>query len=216
MVTDQELDKMMALGQYVHWSRLQFNSMKYAFEADCSRAELVGRMAHWLAALYVVVEGWQDLKRPDKRINEIIDTYSEFSDVLRRCRNAVYHYQKSQFDKRIECALELEELKEWATVLQDEFECFVYMYPLKGWGLSVESVELHKEYLACIGWTPENESIEWYKASMTCINYISQNSLNKLEKTIENDVLIISVWEQLQGMRDQFLQTVLSRWKLNT
>src|ERR1700730_6154865 len=46
----------------------------------------------WFAALFVVSEGWKELKIPDAEINALIDQHL---DSLRLFRNAVYHFQKS-------------------------------------------------------------------------------------------------------------------------
>ena len=44
------------------------------------------------SALYVVIEGWQDLGLNDPKIDDLIQ--SPFVDRLRRFRNATFHYQK--------------------------------------------------------------------------------------------------------------------------
>ncbi len=215
-IVHPDIDRVMALGQYIHWSRLQYDSFRHAADNDKPDAEFIGRLAHWLASLHVVIEGWYELKCSDERIDRILGCYEEYHDILRRCRNAVYHYQKSQFDKRIEFAMAQEELKEWALVLQDEFECYLYMYPYKTFGLCRETYELHEEFLGCIGWTPSNEQVEMQKLYLLCINYVRQNELNVLEKTHENDVKIILAWEQLKQLRDKVVEAALTRWNKNT
>ncbi|EOC7934613.1 hypothetical protein ACPFMM_003466 [Vibrio cholerae] len=215
-IVHPDIDRVMALGQYIHWSRLQYDSFRHAADNDKPNAEFVGRLAHWLASLQVVIEGWYELKCSDARIDRILGCYEEYHDILRRCRNAVYHYQKSQFDKRIEIAMAQEELKEWALVLQDEFECYLYMYPYKTFGLCRETYELHEEFLGCIGWVPSNEQVEMQKLYLLCINYVRQNELNVLEKTHDNDVKIILAWEQLKQLRDKVVEAALTRWNKNT
>jgi hypothetical protein len=45
----------------------------------------------WFASLYVVAEGWRELKVPAPEITQIIEKHI---DSLRLFRNAVYHFQR--------------------------------------------------------------------------------------------------------------------------
>ena len=55
-------------------------------------------MSYWYGALYVVIEGWRELKLSDPRIDALLS--SPNVDLLRRYRNAVFHYQREYFDPR--------------------------------------------------------------------------------------------------------------------
>lgn len=47
--------KLLAWGQYVHWAELQFR--RYVLRREAApTAELIGIVAHWLAAEFVVLE----------------------------------------------------------------------------------------------------------------------------------------------------------------
>jgi hypothetical protein len=50
-------------------------------------------MSYWYGALYVVVEGWQELKLSDSEVDKLLS--SSNVNLLRRFRNSVFHYQKS-------------------------------------------------------------------------------------------------------------------------
>ena len=55
--------------------------------------------SYWLASLYVVVEGWQELGLHDARVDQLLER--AFVDLLRRNRNAVLHYQPEYLDRRV-------------------------------------------------------------------------------------------------------------------
>jgi len=55
-------------------------------------------MSYWYATLYVVAEGWQELGLTDPAVDALLTT--PHLALLRRYRNAVYHFQADYFDKR--------------------------------------------------------------------------------------------------------------------
>jgi hypothetical protein len=55
-------------------------------------------MSYWYGGLYVVIEGWKELKLTDKKIDRLLN--SPNVKLLRRYRNGVFHFQKNYFDKR--------------------------------------------------------------------------------------------------------------------
>jgi hypothetical protein len=54
------------------------------------RSELVTFNVYWFASLFVIAEGWRDLKLSDPEIDPIIDAHI---DSLRLLRNAVFPFQ---------------------------------------------------------------------------------------------------------------------------
>ena len=55
-------------------------------------------MFYWYASLYVVVEGFQKLHLNDPTIDALIE--SPNANVLRRCRNGVFHFRPAYFSAR--------------------------------------------------------------------------------------------------------------------
>ena len=55
-------------------------------------------MSYWYAALYVVIEGWQELGLKDDKIDTFLD--SPNISLLRRYRNGVFHFQSDYYDER--------------------------------------------------------------------------------------------------------------------
>lgn len=56
-------------------------------------------MTLWYGALYVVVEGWQELGMSDPEVDQLLQ--SPNTKLLRDVRNSVFHFQKHWLDKRL-------------------------------------------------------------------------------------------------------------------
>lgn len=145
---------LLAWGQYIHWTDLQFRRYR-SISDEISESDQIGIVCHWLAAEYVVLEGWKELNQKDDRIDLLISLYPEHCEALRRCRNAVYHFQKEMLDGRIRQILndENEELK-WTIALHFEFQRFLFTFPYRCRGTLKEKQELEQEIKRCIGWLP--------------------------------------------------------------
>jgi hypothetical protein len=71
------------------------NRLKPYFFSDPNTQARVGQefmtfTHYWLASLFVVAEGWKELKLEDPEIDKMIDGHW---DSLRLFRNGVFHYQ---------------------------------------------------------------------------------------------------------------------------
>ena len=55
-------------------------------------------MSHWYGALYIVIEGWQELNLHDPIIDQLLQ--SPNVELLKRFRNGAFHFQKKYWDKR--------------------------------------------------------------------------------------------------------------------
>ncbi len=119
------------LYKYFMWA----NSMKHSYENLLSQnvedvipksrfeAEYNLYISYWFGGLYVVMEGWTELKLKDRRIDALLK--SPNVNLLRRYRNGVFHFQRDYFDERFMGFLRdgLNRI-EWVGLLHDEFERF--------------------------------------------------------------------------------------------
>lgn len=55
-------------------------------------------MSLWYACLYVLIEGWLQLKLSDPEVDALLE--SPNVDLLERFRNGVFHYQRDYWDER--------------------------------------------------------------------------------------------------------------------
>lgn len=80
-------------------------------------------MSYWYGGLYVVVEGWRELKLSDAAIDQLLS--SRNADLLRRYRNGVFHFQKKYYDERFTALIrDGEDVVDWVRTLNREFGRF--------------------------------------------------------------------------------------------
>lgn len=85
--------------------------------------EQVMYMSLWYAGLYVVCEGWIELKLQDSKIENLIN--SKNLDLLRLYRNATYHFQKEYYHEKFgKLISEGEDVVKWVRELNNEFGRF--------------------------------------------------------------------------------------------
>jgi len=86
-------------------------------------------MSYWYGGLYVVIEGWQKLKRSDPVIDTMLQ--SPNVDLLRRYRNGVFHFQNNYNDKRFLAFMEEgKDSVSWVRSLNVHFGRFFLENPL--------------------------------------------------------------------------------------
>jgi len=93
-------ESIVSFGQHLHWSQMQFEHFR-TFDEESNEAEFVGALSHWLASVYVAAEGWHELGLPDSTISSLISTYDDLYQLMRRFRNAVYHFQSKPLSVKL-------------------------------------------------------------------------------------------------------------------
>lgn len=90
-------------------------SFEQAFEADMY-------LSLWFSVLYVVIEGWPNLRQRDETLTRLLRSSNK--DLLRDFRNATFH-PTDYTDLRIEALIEKgHESYQWATEVTDAFDAF--------------------------------------------------------------------------------------------
>jgi hypothetical protein len=74
-------------------------------------------LSYWYGALYVVVEGWEELKLSDQDVDKLLR--SPNVKLLKRFRNGVFHFQKRYFDGRFTDFISAKDTVEWVHNLTD-------------------------------------------------------------------------------------------------
>jgi len=199
-------------GKYIYRSDIERHNFEQKIQNDESGIRFFVYSSQWLASLSVVVEGWCSLKESDKEIYELLSVYEDYVLTIKRCRNAVYHYQKNILDKRVEKAVSDKELITWAGALLDEFIRFLYIYPFKDHGICEESLHLQKEYLDLVGWIPKEAGwVRWYETYVSIFQYYEGSNAVLLKRTPENDRKIESVLRKLKTIKANPYISMLSR-----
>ncbi|MGA8658733.1 MAG: hypothetical protein WB586_21570 [Chthoniobacterales bacterium] len=79
-------------------------------------------MYYWYASLYVVVQGFGNLRLTDPRINALLA--SPNVKALRRCWNGVFHFQPDYFSKRLFEPMQSPDFVGWVRELMEAFHAY--------------------------------------------------------------------------------------------
>ena len=72
-------------------------------------------MSYWYSSLYVVVEGWKELKLQDSDVDRLLG--SPNVELLKRFRNGIFHYQRHYFDDRFTDFVSADDTVPWVNEL---------------------------------------------------------------------------------------------------
>lgn len=115
----------------------------------------IGLMAHYYGALYVLIEGWETIAFRDPIIEQLLSHQSGFKELLRRFRNATFHYQPELLDDRLLGLLKRkEEHVEWVVALHDEFLRFFRELIESFKGSNDQKEEFQKAIKSILGYIP--------------------------------------------------------------
>lgn len=81
------------------------------------------RLFVWYALVFVVVEGYRDLRLHDVEVDRLLAD-DEKVDALRRFRNAVFHYQENPLGPKLMAFLSINESELWVGQLHSAFKSF--------------------------------------------------------------------------------------------
>ena len=84
-------------------------------------------MSFWYGELYVVAEGWKELKLSDPYIDYLLKNEDNLN-YLRRYRNGVFHFQKKYFDDRFMDLISAKSSPTWIRELHTEFSRYFLDY----------------------------------------------------------------------------------------
>ncbi|VVQ38478.1 hypothetical protein PS943_05922 [Pseudomonas fluorescens] len=87
-------------------------------------ASMLCRMQVWYSLLYVVVEGYRALEQKYAPLEELLAN-GEFVDLLRRYRNATFHYQTDALNDKVIDFLNKENSEVWIRDLNKQLEAFL-------------------------------------------------------------------------------------------
>jgi len=116
------------LHKYFVWCnkmRTQFDEMMPDFTDETEWADPIALnmnlyMSYWYGGLYVVIEGWKELGFADPEIDDLLK--SPNVDILRRYRNATFHFQREYFaDKMTDFMTKGQNAVEWVRTLNSAF-----------------------------------------------------------------------------------------------
>lgn len=167
----KQADQTLAFARYLSWADLQKNlfDAEISREVDAADATALkdhewrwfGLMSFWYASLNVVIEAWDKLGFSDPTIDRLLAHPNQFRRLLRRYRNAVYHYQQSLLNTRfVELLLTGTGHVYWFLALHDEFVRFFGEHLHRQMVTDTLRAELRESIEGVIHWYPRREPPE--------------------------------------------------------
>lgn len=87
-------------------------------------ASMICRMQIWYSLLYVVVEGYRELRQNYEPL-EVVLAKDEYVDLLRRFRNATFHFQADPLNEKLIDFLDKQDSEIWIYDLNQQLEAFL-------------------------------------------------------------------------------------------
>lgn len=124
-------DELLTLSRYFVWA----DAMRKHFDEALKKngpvlegpggIEVAMYMSLWYGCLYVVVEAWQSLELKDSRVDDLLT--SPNAGLLRRYRNAVFHYQSKLWPEKFIMAFlrEGESTAVWVRALHNAIDDYL-------------------------------------------------------------------------------------------
>jgi hypothetical protein len=163
------VDETLAFARYLSWADLlsRLFEAEVGDEADPADAEALrqhewrrfGLMCYWYSSLHVVVEAWDELGFSDPVIDRLLAHPKQLSSLLRRHRNAIFHYQRSLLDPRFVELLATGAVHVyWIRALHDEFVRFLADDLAATMVTDAQRAELRESIESIIHWYPSREA----------------------------------------------------------
>jgi hypothetical protein len=124
-------DEVVTLSRYFVWADTMKNHFEEALRkrgnVDLSAPggmDIAMYMSLWYGCLYVVIEAWRELGLRDQEVDNLLA--SGHADLLRRYRNAVFHYQKEYWPEKFVAFLrEGESSAAWVRAVHNELQRYL-------------------------------------------------------------------------------------------
>ena len=145
-------ENLISWAQYLRWADVNFN--RYVCSDEDTATEIAIAF-QWFASEYVVIEGWKEIKHRENGVTTILDANAEGIELLRRARNAVYHFHKSPLDKKLVDFAIAFGANGWLIDLHQSFLKYLLDYPAAVYPHSVRKEEFIGDFFGLVGWRPE-------------------------------------------------------------
>jgi hypothetical protein len=155
-----------AWARYLSWADQHRKRLDQLFEqeGDSEPPGYTGRFitltSQWFASLWVVIEGYRKLAIGDAIIDSLLSNPPGHSDLLRRCRNGVYHFQPDLLSRRLHEFLgAAKSAYAWAHALHFEFIRVFWHFPERLAMSYAQAGEWRSGVGEILGWLPDSDSL---------------------------------------------------------
>jgi hypothetical protein len=124
--------EVMALHRYFVWAdrmRVHFDgvlAMRAEGKAEKGDIHTLPYMAYWYGGMYVVIEGWRELRLSDPTVDALLNSANV--ELLRRYRNGAFHFQRKYMDERFADFWGEADTPRWIRELREAFSQWFLKY----------------------------------------------------------------------------------------
>jgi hypothetical protein len=166
MPDERKYEEVIAWARYLAWADQHRKRLADFFEQepDSDSPGHTGRFithtSQWFASLWVAVEGYKELGLRDNFVDAILENPPNYADLLRRCRNGVYHYQPELLAPRLgEFLTSAQAALAWVHALHSELIRVFWHFPER-WGVRDALADDVRDRIGeILGWLPDEDSI---------------------------------------------------------
>lgn len=205
-----KLSKIISWGRYLYWADICKTRMEAVFESYESSAEIpnglfVAYASQWYASLYVIVEGWRELKLADTIIDKLLEEHEALLALLKRYRNGVFHFQTNILDDRFTGFVKTKDNSYlWARLLHEEFTRF-----FSDWLASLapdtsQRHEIENSVEGIIGWIPR----ETFTTRLRALNELLAESEKLIQTGSEDSEAARNFRESIEFAKDKIAEAV--------
>jgi hypothetical protein len=153
----------LAWGRYLSWVDMNRDRFVESLQthddaaSENSTASYVASASHYFASLWVAVEGYKELRLRDNFVDAILNNPPGYADLLRQCRNGVYHFNPQFIEPRFQALHErIQTTYPWAHALRGELIRVFWQFPeAEGWSRD-EANEWRDAAYQLLGWLPQD------------------------------------------------------------
>jgi len=162
-------NRLLTFARHLSWAELLYTQFQAEMEVAPPPEEpsevrnhewrWFGLMCYWYASLYVVIEAWAELGFSDPIIDRLLAHPKDFRSLLRRHRNAIFHFGKSWVDPRTADFLHNATHVHWITALQSEIVIYFAKYLDHLEVPGDQENPFHRMVEAAVNWLPYREAV---------------------------------------------------------
>lgn len=194
-----EIGPLLAWGRYLYWADLSWRKynqyMKEQEKGPENYPLWIASVGEFLARLWIVIEGWQDLQLKDPYVDRVLQARPDLVKVLKRFRHGMYHFQENIVDERFLELLNKTEYVYWTDVLHEAFCGYLWNRLNPTIGTIEQRRDIRDSLAAIVGWLPTDlpqakailmrEQIEEVRNSQTADSQAAKDLLQALTHAVK-------------------------------
>jgi hypothetical protein len=163
---DPTVSRMLSWGRYLYWSELMRHRWDEYMTQHGDKAPIPGFLAasgFWGGSLYVVIEGWDQMKLTDQVIDALLRQRTN-KEGLKKLRKAMFDFHPSFFSQDLMNFTRTDDMTLWQITLHEEFCRFFREWVDSLPGTLAEQNKSRDGVMELVGWIPPKPAEDHIKS----------------------------------------------------